>query len=203
MKHRIDSIERLEALYAAPAATSVAKETPTINDAYRRLIEAAPFVAVASAGPGGMDCSPRGDGAGFVKILDERTLVFPDRRGNNQLDTLRNIIADPRIALLFLIPGLNETLRVNGRAYLSTDPDLLQGFVVQGKAPVCAVVVEVETLYFQCARALKRSRLWDSSTQVAPDSLPSAGALIKSVMNDFDSVTYDGALQGRQEETLY
>lgn len=110
--------------------------------------EASAYVSIASVGPGGMDCSPRGDSPGFVKIVDDHTLAIPDRRGNNRLDTLRNIVLDPRVALLFLIPGLNETLRVNGRAYLSLDEELLKEFDVNGNCPVTAIVVEIEQVYF-------------------------------------------------------
>jgi len=203
MSHRIDTIDDLERLYAPPLATSAGKESPRINALYRRLIEAAPFCAVASIGPEGLDCSPRGDAPGFVRILDERTLAIPDRRGNNRLDTLRNIVRDGRVGLLFLIPGLDETLRINGTAHLSRDPELLAAFEVGGKRPVSAIVVAVETVYFQCARALKRSRLWDAAAQVDPKSLPSAGALIRSVIDDFDSASYDAELEERQARTLY
>jgi len=203
MSHRIHTTADLERLYAAPLATSLGKETPVINPAYRRLIEAAPFCMIASIGPEGMDCSPRGDGPGFVRILDERTLAIPDRRGNNRLDTLRNIVRDERVALLFLIPGLNETLRINGRAHLTTEPGLLADFAVNGKPPVSAIVVEIDTMYFQCARALKRSKLWDPAVQVEPRSLPSAGELARSAMPDFDAESYDAALPERQAKTLY
>ena len=203
MSHLIPSIEALERLYAAPLETSLAKETPVINAMYRRLIEASPFLTIASIGPEGMDCSPRGDGPGFVRILDERTIAIPDRRGNNRLDTLRNIVRDERVALLFLIPGLNETLRLNGRAHLTTEPGLLAEFSVNGKPPVSAIVVEIDTLYFQCARALKRAKLWDASAQADPRSLPSAGELARSAMPDFDAEAYDAALPERQAKTLY
>jgi PPOX class probable FMN-dependent enzyme len=203
MSHRIESIDDLERLYAPPLATSAGKESPRINDLYRRLIEAAPFCAVASVGPEGMDCSPRGDAPGFVRILNDKTIAIPDRRGNNRLDTLRNIVRDGRVGLLFMIPGLNETLRVNGTAHLSTDPDLVSAFAVDGKRPVSAIVVAVETIYFQCARALKRSKLWDAGAQVDPKTLPSAGQLIRSVIGDFDSESYDAELPDRQARTLY
>ncbi len=203
MSERITTLAELKALYAHPAQASLDKETPVLNPQYSRLIEAAPFCAIASTGPEGMDCSPRGDGPGFVRILDERTLAIPDRRGNNRLDTLRNIITDPRVALLFLIPGWNETLRINGRAHLSTAPDLLASFAVNGAVPVCAVIIEIDTIYFQCARALKRSKLWEGQSRIAPGALPTAGQLIRSVKDDFDDAGYDAALPERQEKTLY
>ena len=203
MSDRIATTDELEQLYGQPAERSLIKETPTITAEYRRLIEAAPFLAIASVGPEGMDCSPRGDGPGFVAVLDERTLAIPDRRGNNRIDTLRNIVRDDRVALLFLIPGLNETLRVNGRAHISVDPDLLSRFAVQEREPKSVIVVAIETMYFQCARALKRAGLWDPSVQVDPATLPSAGQLVKSVAASFDADTYDAELQDRQARTLY
>ncbi|MEM7376628.1 MAG: MSMEG_1061 family FMN-dependent PPOX-type flavoprotein, partial [Pseudomonadota bacterium] len=187
MSHTVESLDELAALYGEPLATSVNKESPVINAAYRKLLEAAPFVAVASSGPGGLDCSPRGDGPGFVQIADERTLLLPDRRGNNRLDTLRNLVQDPRVALLFLIPGIHLSLRVNGHATLSTDPALLARFEVNEKTPTTVMVVAVDTLYFQCARALKRAQLWSASSQRDPAELPSAGQLAQSAMPDFDA----------------
>jgi len=200
---RIETLDELASLYQKPQKTSLAKELPRLNSQYRQLIEASPFVTIASIGPAGMDCSPRGDAAGFVAIADEQTLLIPDRRGNNRIDTLRNIVADPRVALLFFIPGVNETLRVNGQAFLTTDPNRLQQFEVDGRLPVVVIEVTIEQLFFQCARALQRSHLWDPSYHVAPDTLPSAGALIQSAVEDFDTTTYDAQLQERQKRTLY
>ena len=201
--NRIETIADLEALYGESPPASIAKETPVINSAYRRLIEAAPFCSIASIGEEGMDCSPRGDGPGFVHILDDRTIAIADRRGNNRLDTLRNIVSDPRVALLFLIPGWNEALRINGRAYVSNDPDLLKSFDVNGKSPATAIVIEIDSMYFQCARAIKRAKLWDADALVPLDQLPKAGELVQSVVADFDAAEYDGALQERQAKTLY
>jgi len=203
MDHRIDSIDQLQALYGQPADMALAKETHTINPLYRRLIESAPFFAIATNSADGLDISPRGDSAGFVRILDERTIAFPDRRGNNRLDTLRNIVETPSVALLFLIPGLELTLRYNGRAHVSTWPKLLESMQVEGKAPVTAIVVELDRLFFQCARALKRSKLWDLSSQLDPKTLPSAGQLTKSAMPAFDDRAYDAELEERQNRTLY
>jgi len=133
--HLVTSMDALERLYDEPFGPSLVKETDRITGPYRAFIEAAPFFALASGGPDGFDCSPRGDAPGFVRVADEKTLLIPDRRGNNRIDTLRNIIHDPRVALLFLIPGCGETIRVNGRATISTDPALTQSFVIDGKAP--------------------------------------------------------------------
>lgn len=203
MTHRINSIEQLESLYGQALATSLGKETDTINPYYRKLIESAPFFAIASSGDKGLDVSPRGDPAGFVKILDQRTIAIPDRRGNNRLDTLRNIIEHPSVALLFLVPGLEMTLRYNGRAHLSVEPTLLESLSADGKLPASVIVVELDTLFFQCARALKRAKLWDASTQIDPKTMPTAGQLAKSAMPDFDAEGYDEALEERQNNSLY
>ena len=180
----ITSIEALEALYGVPGEASTAKEVDRITPQYRALIEASPFVALATAGPEGLDCSPRGDRAGFVRIHDDRTLMLPDRRGNNRVDSLRNIVRDPRVGLLFLIPGSGTTLRVNGRAHLDTDPALLAGFAMDGKPPRSVVVVAVETVYFQCARAIIRAELWNPARHADPKSLPTPGQILAALSDD-------------------
>src|SRR5947209_19813967 len=147
--HTITSIEQLEALYGLPQGAAVWKEIDHISAEYRAFIEAAPFFVLASVGPEGVDCTPRGDEPGFVRVADENTLLIPDRRGNNRIDSLRNIVRDPRVALLFLIPGCGETIRVNGRAAISTDPALTQSFVIDGKAPRTVIVVTVDRIYYQ------------------------------------------------------
>ncbi len=200
---QIKTLDQLEALYPKPLDASVHKELPALNEHYRKIIAASPFLTIASVGHDGMDCSPRGDGAGFVKVLDDHTLAIPDRRGNNRLDTLKNIVTDPRVALLFLIPGYNETLRVIGNAYLTLDNELLQQLSVNCKTPTTAIVVNIEGVYFQCARALKRSQLWNSATRGDVTSLPSAGTLIQSAIADFDADAYDEQLEERQRDTLY
>ena len=176
--HLVTTMEQLEALYGEKMGASVIKEIDHINGSYRKLIEAAPFVAVATSGPEGLDCSPKGDARGFVRILDDKTLAIPDRPGNNRLDGFRNIVRDPRIALLFLIPGVGETLRINGRASISIDPELMQSFAVNGKLPRCVLIVHVETAYFHCSKAIVRSKLWDPATQIDRKSLPSTGTII-------------------------
>ena len=144
MSHIISTIAELEAVYSGkPGETALMKEVARITPEYARLIAAAPFFALASAGPGGLDCSPRGDAPGFVRVLDERTIAVPDRNGNNRIDTLRNIVADPRVALMFLIPGVGECLRINGRAAISTRPDLIESFTVEGKAPRSVLLVSL------------------------------------------------------------
>jgi uncharacterized protein len=199
----ITSIADLEALYGEASPASLRKEMPRLTPAYRQMVEAAPFCAVATSGPGGLDCSPRGDRPGFVHVLDDSTVAIPDRRGNNRLDTLRNIVADPRIALLFMIPGVNETLRINGRATLTTSPELLNRFVIESKPPNLVIVVAIDTVYFQFARALVRSSLWDPAARVDRDSVPTAGQMLKSADSAFDGDTYDVGLRERQKATLY
>jgi uncharacterized protein len=176
--HLITTMQQLETLYGAKNPNSIIKELDRISAGYRKLIEAAPFVAVATSGPEGLDCSPKGDAAGFVRILDDKTLAVPDRPGNNRLDGFRNILRDPRIALLFLIPGVGETLRVNGRAEISIEPTLMQSFAVNGKLPRCVLIVHVESVYFHCSKAIVRSKLWDEAAKIDRKSLPSTGAIL-------------------------
>jgi PPOX class probable FMN-dependent enzyme len=174
----ITSLDELRALYDQPTDVSIAKEVDHVSDHYRAFIEASPFFALATVGPEGLDCSPRGDAPGFVRIAGPKTLLVPDRRGNNRIDSLRNIMRDPRVALLFLIPGIGETIRVIGRATLSIDPDLLASFAVNGKAPSCVIVVAVEHVFYQCTKAIVRSQLWDPARHVDRKTLPTAGTIL-------------------------
>lgn len=174
----VATIAELEAIYGPANDASTVKELPGLNAEYRAYVEASPFCALATAGPEGLDCSPRGDAGQVVRILDERTLALPDRRGNNRADSLRNIVRDPRAALMFLIPGSNTTLRINGRAELRTDPDLLESFIMDRKLPRCVIVLSIDTVYFQCARALMRAEVWNPERFVAPDTLPTAGQML-------------------------
>jgi PPOX class probable FMN-dependent enzyme len=207
--HAIKTTAALEALYGQPAIGSILKELPVINAEYRAMIEAAPFCVLATVGSEGLDASPRGDMHGLVRVVDERTLLLPDRRGNQRIDSLRNVVRDPRVALLFLIPGVGETLRVNGQAEITADPQLLASFAVDGKEPRTVLRIAVEAVYFQCARAITRSRLWDPSAQVDRMSLPSTGTLtvaardFKGSQAEFDATAYDAALAERQKATLW
>ncbi|PWC33949.1 pyridoxamine 5'-phosphate oxidase family protein [Azospirillum sp. TSO35-2] len=204
MSRPVTDLATLEALYGQPVAPSIAKEVPRLTPGYRALIEASPFFVLATGGPGGLDASPRGDGPGFVTVADDRTLLIPDRRGNNRIDSLRNILADPRVGLLFLVPGLNETLRVNGRAVIDTDQDLCGRFAVDGKPPKSVLVVTIETVFFQCARALLRARLWDPAAQVPRDRLPSVGTLLAEASEGREGGDdYDRSLAERVRKTLY
>ena len=203
-EHRVTSLEQLEALYGVPSQGAIAKEIHHINSGYRKLIEAAPFVALATSGPEGLDCSPKGDAPGFVAILDEHTLAIPDRPGNNRIDGLRNVLRDPRVALLFLIPGAPETLRVNGRAEISIDPALLERFTVNGKLPPSVLIVRIDSIYFHCAKAIMRSKLWDDASRADLKSLPSAGTLRAELMNDGTNIEeYDRAQPARLKASLY
>jgi hypothetical protein len=201
----IRDIEQLQSIYNAPLApASVVKEADRITPEYRALIEASPFVALATSGPEGLDCSPRGDGAGFVRVADPKTLVLPDRRGNNRIDSLRNIVRDPRVALLFLIPGSGTTFRVNGRAVISADPELLDSFAVDGAPPRTAIVVSVEVAYFQCARAIVRSQLWNPDRHIDPKTLPTPGAMLAALSGgDVGGKAYDDEWPSRAVKSLW
>lgn len=194
----------LAALYGAPMPASLAKEIDHVDAHYAALIAASPFCAIASSGPGGLDVSPRGDGPGFVAVADPKTLLLPDRRGNNRADTLKNIVADPRVALLFLVPGVGETLRVNGTARISIDADLCRRFAMDGKPARSVVVVAVERVYFQCARAVVRADLWNPAKHVARASLPSTGTILEThAKGAIDARTYDAELPKRLANELY
>jgi uncharacterized protein len=202
--HLITTMEQLQSLYGEKLPTSVIKEIDHINDGYRKLIEAAPFVAVATSGPEGLDCSPKGDAPGFVRILDDKTLAIPDRPGNNRIDSFRNIMRDPRIALLFLIPGIGVTLRVNGRASISIDPDLMQSFAVGGKLPRSVLIIHIESIYFHCSKAIVRSKLWEETTKIDRKSLPSTGTIIAELSNGkFGGEVYDREAPERIKAQLY
>jgi len=201
---KITTVAELEALYGIPSEASTVKEVDRLTPHYRAYIEASPFMALATSGPEGLDCSPRGDKPGFVRIHDDKTLMLPDRRGNNRVDSLRNIVRNPRVGLLFLIPGVGNTLRVNGHAHLSVDPDMLESFAVEDKAPRSVTVITVDTVYFQCARALVRSELWNPERHVDPRSLPSAGEILAALSdNRVGGVTYDREWPGRAAKTMW
>lgn len=201
--HLIGSEGELDALYGPPSPASITKEVSSLNTQYRALIEASPFAMIGSVGVDGLDVSPRGDAPGFVSVLDDRTLAIPDRRGNNRLDTLRNVLRDPRMALLFLIPGYNETLRVNGRGRISIAPRLLERFTVNGRAPATVLLVSIDAVYFQCGKAVVRSGLWNADRHVDRRALPSAGDMLRATTEGFDGAAYDAALPDRQRQTLY
>ena len=201
----VTTLDQLEQIYApAPVAASTVKVSDRMTPHYRRLVEASPFAALATVGPEGVDCSPRGDQPGFVRVHDDKTLMMPDRRGNNRIDSLRNIVRDPRCAFLFLLPGSGTTFRANGRAQLSIDPDLLASFAVDGKAPRSVIVMAIDELYFQCARAIIRSQLWNPELHLDPKSLPTPGEILAAMTgNEVGGQSYDQAWPERARQTMW
>lgn len=198
-QHLITTTEQLESLYGA-----ITKELDQISDHYRAFIEKAPFVVVATSGPEGLDCSPRGDPPGFVRVPDDKTVLIPDRSGNNRVDTLRNIVRDPRISLLFLIEGVGETIRVNGIAVIDTDPQLRESFMIKGKLPRSVITVTVEKIYFQCQKALVRAKLWEVDAQIPRTDLPSTGAMLQALSDEtFDGNEYDRTYREHLKKSIY
>jgi hypothetical protein len=202
---KIESIGALEALYGLPGETSLSKEISYLSPEYRALIEASPFAALATAGPDGLDCSPRGDRPGhLVRIVDDRTVLMPDRRGNNRADSLKNIIGDPRVALMFLIPGSGNALRLNGRAFIDADVDLCASFAVDGQFPRSVIVITIEAVYFQCARAIVRSDLWRADVQIDPSTLPTPGQILASLSgNRVGGADYDKEWPARAAKSMW
>lgn len=201
--HIVRDVATLRAIYGEPVGAAVSKEVDYLHPHYQALIRAAPFCVLASVGAT-VEITPRGDAPGFVEIADDRTLLLPDRRGNNRIDNLRNIVADPRVTLLFLIPGIGETLRVIGTAQISTDPALLARFVVNGQAPRTVLVVSVQSCFFQCAKSLMRSKLWDPAAQIARSALPSNGTILTDITRgEFDGQAYDKIAPQRLKDTMY
>ncbi|HET6307925.1 MAG TPA: pyridoxamine 5'-phosphate oxidase family protein [Rhodopila sp.] len=194
----------LDAIYGESPAAAIAKEIDYIHPHYRTLIEASPFVVLATCGPEGLDCSPRGDPAGFVHVLDDQTLLLPDRRGNNRIDSLRNIVRDDRVALLFLIPGIGETLRVNGRATISTDPALIERFRFRDTLPRSVIVVRTESVYYQCPKAVVRSELWNPDRHIDRKTLPSNGRILADISaGKVGGEQYDRDYPERLRQTIY
>jgi PPOX class probable FMN-dependent enzyme len=200
----VTSVEQLEALYAAPVETSLLKVTDHITPLQQRYVDESPFVILATVGAEGVDCSPRGDPAGFVRVVDRRTVQIPDRRGNNRLDSLRNIVRDGRVALLFVIPGIGVTLRINGTAVLRTDADLRASFEIDGKQPATVIEVAVTECYTQCPKALIRSDLWNAEHFRSATDLPTVGEINSEISNGaFDGAAYDAAYPERVKQTIY
>ncbi|MEZ0004487.1 pyridoxamine 5'-phosphate oxidase family protein [Sinorhizobium fredii] len=199
----IRTVEELKTFYGEAAEASIVKVANALTVEYRQMIEVSPFAALATVGPEGLDCSPRGDDLAVVRIADDRTVLMPDWRGNNRIDSLVNVVRDPRMALLFLVPGSNTTMRINGTAVVSVDPALIESFEVDGKHPRTVVVITINEVYFQCARALLRSQLWNPERFVEPASLPTPGALLKAAKADFDKDAYDRDWPGRAAKTMW
>ncbi len=200
----ITEIAELEAIYGEPAQAAILKVTDHITPAYRRYIAASPFMALATVGPEGMDCSPRGDRGNVVTYVDSKTLMLPDRRGNNRIDSLRNIIFDPRVALMFVVPGSNTVLRVNGRAIVTADKDICARFETEGKLPRSVIAIDVEAVYFQCARALMRADLWNPEAQAGAKNLPMPGQMLSDASGGkVGSTDYDSNWPERAAKTLW
>jgi PPOX class probable FMN-dependent enzyme len=199
--------QALREVIGHPSELVVAKVADRLNELTRQFVERSPFVCVATSRPdGGLDVSPRGDPAGFVRILDERTLLLPDRPGNKLADTLTNILADPRIALLFLIPGVGDTFRVNGRARIVDDAELLAESTVEGKPPKLGLLVEIEEAFTQCPKALVRSDLWNPEKHIDRSELPKSGAILASIADpELDVEEYERARADRyaRRENFY
>jgi len=204
MSHTLKTVADLEAVYGAPNPRSLLKEIDHLNADYRAFVEASPFIVLSSVGAQGTDASPKGDAPGFVRILNERLLAIPDRPGNNRIDNLRNIVEDGRVSVLFIVPGVGETLRVNGMATISADPELLASFAVQGKLPRSVILVQVQTVYFHCSKALVRSKLWERGAQETKPAVPTAGKILQRISGGaFDGDAYDRELPERLKTTLY
>ena len=199
----IRTVEELLARYGEPGEASLVKVTSFLTPAYRRMIEVSPFVALATVGEDGLDCSPRGDTGGAVRIEDERHLALPDWRGNNRIDSLRNIVRDPRVALMFLIPGSNSVVRVNGTAVISVEEALIDSFEMEGKHPRSVVIVTISEVYFQCARAVMRADLWNVDRFVDPKRLPTPGDMLQAAKTDFDKDSYDREWPARAAATMW
>ncbi len=202
MPHFIETIEELESHYGTPKGAAVMKVSTRITPEYGAMIEASPFCALASVGPEGLDCSPRGDDGPVVIIEDEKTLIMPDRMGNNRIDTLRNIVRDPRVALMFLIPGSGVVMRVIGDARITADEDVCARYARDGKAPRTVMVVTVGEVYFQCTKSVVRSGLWEGR-ELAP-GLPSMGALVESATKkEIDAASFDASWPEQAKATLW
>jgi PPOX class probable FMN-dependent enzyme len=198
------TLTSLEALYDAPSERVRRKQIDRLDAHCRAFIAASPFLILATSGAAGVDCSPRGDRPGFVVVEDDSTLLLPDRRGNNRIDSLKNVVENPAVGLIFLVPGVHETLRVNGRARISADPALLARFTVDGKEPRTVMVVTVQEAFIQCARALVRSDLWNPAGHVRRGELPSLGTVLATHTGGLvDAETYDAEAESTVPKTLY
>jgi PPOX class probable FMN-dependent enzyme len=204
MPHNITTEKQLASLFGTAGEGSIAKETSVLHPVYQEWIKASPFAVLATVGRAGLDVSPRGDPAPLVRIVNEKTILLPERRGNNRVDGLRNILHDPRVALIFFIPGIRESIRVNGKASITVDPTILQSFAVNGALPKCVLEIAVDTVFFQCGRALLRSGLWELENHRHPKDVPSAGAILSALTGaGIDGVAYDRELPVRQLNSLY
>jgi PPOX class probable FMN-dependent enzyme len=204
----IDSLQKLEETYSGPVSERARwKEIDHVNHLYRQFIEAAPFLVLSTHGENGVDCSPRGDPPGFVRVVSPKCIQIPDRRGNNRIDSMRNLLANGEVGLIFLIPGVGETLRVSGKAEILVDAALCASFAIDGKAASSVISVSVERVFYQCQKALLRSRLWDPEARVERGQLPSAGQLAQFFSaargREFDGEAYDANYDEHLKQTIY
>lgn len=199
--HTIDSLPALEALYDDAAPASLTKVSPVITPNYRTWIDASRFTILSTIGPEGTDASPRGDDGPVVRIVDPKTLLMPDWRGNNRLDSLRNIVIDPRVSLMFMIPGEKNVVRINGTSKITADKTVTQTFEQKGKHPKVVLIFTLSEVYFQCAKAIMRSGLWNGVDETL--DIPTAGDLLKEMKEDFDGKTYDDAYFDRAKATMW
>ncbi|HZF78097.1 MAG TPA: pyridoxamine 5'-phosphate oxidase family protein [Acetobacteraceae bacterium] len=197
-------MDGLRDIYAPPLQIALDKQLDRLDAHAATFIRRSPFLVIATAdGAGRCDASPRGDAPGFVAVLDERRLAIPDRRGNNRLDSLENLARNPGVGLLFMVPGVDETLRVNGRGAVSAEPSLLAGMAVQGRAPASALIVTVEEVFFHCGKALKRSALWDPARHARPGEIPSLGRILADQVRGVQAEEADANLAVAYRERLY
>lgn len=203
--YAIRSVDALEALYDQPSERALLKQTDRLDDASRAFVAASPFLLLATFGRKGADCSPRGDQPGFVEAADDKTLLVPDRRGNNRIDSLRNVVENPQVALLFLVPGAEQTLRVNGRGTITTAPDLLERFSVAGKLPRSVLRVVIDEIFVQCPRALLRAELWNPQKFAGQGGkVPSMGTLLAAATKGkVDATRYDTEYAPQTRKVLY
>ncbi len=198
--HLIKTEEALRALFPPTHDLARRKSLAALDAHARDFIARSPFLAIGTrSAEGQADVSPRGDPCGFVKVLDDRTLMIPDRPGNNRLDTLANIIANPSVGLLFMVPGFDDSLRVNGRAVISRDPDLLALAEVEGRQPRVVIVVTVEEVFLHCAKAFRRSRLWEPEARQDRREMPS---LVQMILEQVGEAPRDAAEQKRLDDQL-
>lgn len=203
----INSIAELETIYGEPIDRALWKEIDHINDHYKKFIEKSPFLILATSGDNGIDCSPRGDLAGFVRVVSESCIQIPDRRGNNRLDSIRNILSNPNVGLIFLVPNVGETIRLSGKAEIVIDKELCESFSIDGKPASSVLSIFVDKVYYQCQKAIARSKLWDSSSYIERSELPTAGEMTKvfsaSQNKEFDAETYDKNYPKHMKKTIY
>ncbi|WP_340149422.1 pyridoxamine 5'-phosphate oxidase family protein [uncultured Sneathiella sp.] len=203
-EHSITTVDELYSVYKPPAERAVQKELPRLDKHCRHFIALSPFLVISTdGGDGTADASPRGDAPGFVTVLDDNTLALPDRPGNNRLDSLINILRNPAVGMIFLVPGINETLRINGTATISTDPDLMKAHAVDGKLPRSVLLIKVTSAYMHCAKALIRSKLWAEESKVERNVFPTLGQVLADQIAGMDAEQSDAYLEVAYKENLY